>query len=1034
MAPRSFVRTAALCVLGMSVLSFTHAEAAASPLASSTTPCGVSDDDQSSGIRAVDDSTCVKGGLGCYNDHCRFCKVLDTPQSTHFQSCSSLGADFPTMAPLVAPTTLCQVSSGDAAVGISAVTDPDCLYGGLGCFQSHCRFCKVKTTPQSAGFIPCSSFDISASVPVQSTVAPAVTTAAPIASTETPVSTTAAPATCTIVPAVGDVAVGVGIATDPSCQSGGLGCISDICRFCKVTTSVQSAAYVDCASIDGGAPVSEAPTVTAAPVSDISTEAPDVTTNSPDSTTDAPVVTTEAPVVTTEAPVVTTEAPVSPTETPVLTTDAPAPQSSCSLVAAAGDVAAGINIVTDPTCQSGGVGCIDDICRFCKVTTSVQSAAFIDCALFDGGEPTSEPPTASTAPPSDAVTETPDWTTDAPDATTDAPDATTEAPVSITEAPVSSTDAPDAATDAPDAVTDAPVSITDAPVSITDAPVSITETPDATTDAPVSITESPVAQPTCSIVASAGDVAVGVSIVSDPSCSSGGVGCIDDVCRFCKVRTSVQSAAFVDCALIAGATTASEAPTATADSTTDAPAPTTCSLVASSGDAAVGISIGTDSTCSLGGIGCINDVCRFCKMTTSTQSASFVDCTSIADAFPSSEAPVDTTPSPTDLITDPPTPQASCNLTVSEGDAAVGINIVADASCSLGGIGCIDNVCRFCKVTTSVQSASFVDCASIAGATVSTKAPADSTTTPSADPITSAPVPQASCSLVVSEGDAAVGIDIVADASCRLGGIGCIDNVCRFCKVTTSVQSAAFVDCASIVKSATSSEAPTTSPSSATTGDSTTTTPDTPDATTPDATDAPTDAPDATSAADDVATDAPNATDATTTSGPAATTDATTDTPSDAPTDTPDATEAPDSTTTDAPNAASDAVGGPDSNAVDTDVSHDSGDNTDAPDHPSNPTDTPTDAPSTTTDATDAPGEMDTPVATTTPGATTTDTSDTTTSTTSTTTTGTTGAPVDAPADLSSDSKDGSDDLWDADVPDDASDASSGSTDFDLDF
>ncbi|RLN86353.1 hypothetical protein BBJ28_00004572, partial [Nothophytophthora sp. Chile5] len=379
MTPRSFVKTAALCTLGVSVLFSTHAEAAARPPASSITPCGVSDDDQSSGIRAVDDSTCVKGGLGCYNDHCRFCKVLDTPQSTHFQSCSSLGAVFPTVAPLVAPTTLCQVSSGDAAVGISAVTDPDCLYGGLGCFQSHCRFCKVKTTPQSAGFIPCSSFDISASVPVQSTKAPvvateapivtteapAVTTAAPIASTETPVSTTAAPAspaTCNLVPAVGDVAVGVGIATDPSCQSGGLGCISDICRFCKVTTSVQSAAYIDCALIEGVAPVSEAPTVTAAPASDISTEAPDVTTNSPDSTTDAPVTTTEAPIMDTEAPistadapVVTTEAPVLTTEAPVPTTDAPAPQSSCSLVAAAGDAAAGINIVTDPTCQSGGV-------------------------------------------------------------------------------------------------------------------------------------------------------------------------------------------------------------------------------------------------------------------------------------------------------------------------------------------------------------------------------------------------------------------------------------------------------------------------------------------------------------------------------------------------------------------------------------------------------------------------------------------------------------------------------------------------------
>ncbi|KAF1791978.1 hypothetical protein GQ600_24550 [Phytophthora cactorum] len=60
----------------------------------------------------------------------------------------------------------------------------------------------------------------------------------------------------------------------------------------------------------------------------------------------------------------------------------------------------------------------------------------------------------------------------------------------------------------------------------------------------------------------------------------------------------------------------------------------------------------------------------------------------------------------------PATP--SCTRTVSEGDAAVGINIATDTSCGSGGLGCIDNICRYCRVTNTDKSAPFVECASIA--------------------------------------------------------------------------------------------------------------------------------------------------------------------------------------------------------------------------------------------------------------------------------------------------------------------------------
>lgn len=538
---QAYIKAVALCTLSLAALPLSTAQED-----STTVACEVSDGDKSFGIRVVDDAGCANGGLGCYNDHCRYCKLLDTPKSTQFESCSSFGASYPTMAQLTVTTGPCDISEGDAAVGIAAIVDAECLYGGLGCFSDHCRFCKVKETPESTAFMGCAAFNATTIVTDATPTTPAPTAVVTDAVTSDE--------SCSLVVSEGDAAVGINIVTDASCTSGGVGCIDDVCRFCRTTTTVQSAAFTDCSTIPGTSVATKTPT-----------KAP----------TETP--TTETPTI--ETPT-TTEA---PTELP---TEAPSSGSTCGQAAAEGDLKAGITIVTDASCATGGIGCITDVCRFCRLVYTQQSAAFTDCGTSRG---------ASVA---------------------------TEAP---TEAPI------------------------DTPT------VTTVNTP---TEAP---TEAPANQPVCTQAVSSGDASVGINIVTDATCASGGVGCIDDVCRFCKVLATTQSTGFVDCTAVAGysagVVTATDAPTgapadaptvAVTDASTEAPteAPTdvptetpaatiatltsdtACTQVVTEGDAAVGINIFTDTSCASGGVGCIDDVCRFCKVTSTEQSASFVDCPS----------------------------------------------------------------------------------------------------------------------------------------------------------------------------------------------------------------------------------------------------------------------------------------------------------------------------------------------------------------------------------------------------------------------
>ncbi|EGZ22541.1 hypothetical protein PHYSODRAFT_497265 [Phytophthora sojae] len=890
---RSFIQAVAVCALALSALPSIQAKGATTPApTSSQVTCGISDGDKQVGIQAINDESCTNGGLGCYNKHCRYCKVLDTPKSSHLDTCLSHGVAFTTTSTVAASRGPCEVSRGDVAAGIAAVTDSGCLYGGLGCFNDHCRFCKVRETPQSAGFIACARLDSSYS-PV-ATLAPA--TAAPtVPPTAAPTSPpTAAP---TSPPTAAPTVPPTAAATAPP------------------TTAPATLA-----------PTTDAP-VTEAPISQVPiTDAP---------TSEAPA--TEAP--TSEAPV--TDAPtVPPMDAPataapsseVPATDAPVSPSTCGIVPSAGDLDVGVTIVTDLSCASGGLGCLSDVCRFCKLKTTPQSDPYMDCALVNGAPTATEIPATTDAPSATSVaaeTDAPvtDAPTDAPistDAPTDAPistdapadapistDAPTDAPISTdvatdaptstdaptdapqsTDAPVAATEAPapavddtvppsDAPTEVPDSTSEAPAATTETPAAPTEAPATVTDTPDATTEAPPTVTdtdaptetpavpdaldastEAPTEAPTatetpapsespaaptdapdattepvtgsetptespvvptgapvstsaalpdqqmCGLEATAGDIAVGVHIATDLTCSTGGVGCINDLCRFCKVKTTPQSEAFVDCSSLDGTAPDSAAPA----STTSAPladAPSTCDLVASSGDASVGIQIVTDSTCSAGGVGCINDVCRFCKVITSVQSASFIDCVTVDGYTPPTEIPTATTTP--DATTTAPTSDSTCARVASVGDIAVGVDIATDTTCLAGGVGCMDDVCRFCQVTSTAQSAAFVSCTSLSGYTPRVEVPASNAIAPAAPATatTGAPADQPACGLVVSAGDAAVGISITGDATCADGGVGCIDSVCRFCKVTTTVQSAAFVDCTSIDGFTLDTDAPT---------------------------------------------------------------------------------------------------------------------------------------------------------------------------------------------------------------------------------
>lgn len=57
---------------------------------------------------------------------------------------------------------------------------------------------------------------------------------------------------------------------------------------------------------------------------------------------------------------------------------------TCTEIISSGDAENGIQIVTDASCAKGGVGCMDEMCRYCQEKPTEQSKVFIPCTEFKG--------------------------------------------------------------------------------------------------------------------------------------------------------------------------------------------------------------------------------------------------------------------------------------------------------------------------------------------------------------------------------------------------------------------------------------------------------------------------------------------------------------------------------------------------------------------------------------------------------------------------------------------------------------------------
>ncbi|DAZ96392.1 TPA: hypothetical protein N0F65_010759, partial [Lagenidium giganteum] len=365
-------------------------------------------------------------------------------------------------------------------------------------------------------------------------------------------------------------------------------------------------------------------------------------------------------------------------------------QLPCAVGASAGDVEAGIQVITDPTCVQGGLGCFSDVCRFCKYRSTDKSEHLADCTTFGYKFVDTIPAPASSAK--------------------------------------------------------------------------------------------------CELQVSEGDAAVGIGIVTDGSCSSGGVGCIDNLCRFCKLRDTDQSQHLVSCSQIGQSNNLGFVPVpvvpapqpAPAPQSTPAPGPVvvtdgSCAKDVSDGDRAVGVSAVLDAGCVNGGLGCFGDVCRYCRQTDTPQSHHLLDCASLPLSASSSAS-------------SPAAPAlAGCADNVSQGDAAVGISSMGDTTCAAGGLGCVSDTCRLCKKQTTPNSAHLFSCYVVTPTgVVDVPAPA-APVQPDVDV----------CPTFVSDGDKAVGVSAFKDESCKNGGLGCFADFCRFCQLVKTDQSAGFLLCPS---------------------------------------------------------------------------------------------------------------------------------------------------------------------------------------------------------------------------------------------
>lgn len=487
--------------------------------------------------------------------------------------------------------------------------------------------------------------------------------------------------------------------------------------------------------------------------------------------------------------------------------------------------AAGVSVVADASCAAGGIGCFEDKCRICKNWNSSKSSVYRWCTEF-GLPQVTAPPTASPT----VMTPTP--TTPGPSTQT-TPYPTTLTPTT----PVPKTPAP---------TTLAPSTL--APKSPTPTP-----TPTPTTVIP---TEKPIgghlSVSECIFVASAGDAAAGIRVVTDTTCVGGGIGCFESVCRFCRASYSDRSSAFLSCdqfnvgftqAQTATPTSTPAVVPATATPATPAPVSRTCAQAVSPGDRGVGISAYDDATCLLdSGVGCFQGVCRYCKTRNTPQSQHFRSCDGTVPAStPAAPTPVSVAPTPTPAVatrapvTSTPAPEATPTpasvmtptlvpvtpsvapikstaefiLSVSLGDQNVRISAYCDTSCKTHpGLGCFLDTCRLCKTRDSDQSKHLLPCPTSAATTTPTPTTAKPTTPAPTTSALTTPTPTAPAlneptggSLSVdtcpppSAADVFLATSVVADARCLSQSLpGCFAG-CRRCATVPTHKNSYLQSC-----------------------------------------------------------------------------------------------------------------------------------------------------------------------------------------------------------------------------------------------
>ncbi|TMW60723.1 hypothetical protein Poli38472_000765 [Pythium oligandrum] len=484
---------------------------------------------------------------------------------------------------------------------------------------------------------------------------------------------------------------------------------------------------------------------------------------------------------------------------------------SCSQYASVGDDEAGVRVIEEPGCASGGLGCINTECRFCMVFETTKSSTFLNCSNFDTASPapsstdgqtevpvvpTQSPELPPSEPTSSAAPEVPNLETEAP---------STSGPMS-TESPVPSSSEPTSTT-----TPEVPIPGSEAPSSATQSP-SNEPTPSAMPEAPTSTppvltTDEPSTTPSGSVDQETpypSSPAQGASGSSDQSIPEEPASTSPAQSTEPPVATEAPSLSPIDLPPSPEPSSTSLSPTTTDPSTSSSLPPSLepdaatippstvapssssdgheegCLSLVPEGDYAAGISAINDKLCAIGGLGCFTHSCRFCKSVETSESRHLLPCSvdAIRQTYVVTETPVNKSD--------------SCWQLASPGDLAVGLITVTDASCKNGGLGCLSASCRFCRTRETTESAPYMPCEGVA-------ASQQVDTTDNSPVASTVPDP---CRGLVSSGDLGIGITALSDTSCSSGGRGCVSDVCRYCKTRQTPQSAHLLNCTELLTTA----------------------------------------------------------------------------------------------------------------------------------------------------------------------------------------------------------------------------------------